>query len=255
MIFLAAENSEKDILDVLKLFEELSAIQKIFFLFVIAVSTYLLFWWIIKTTRNKPSYRFLFKRELPDEVPKIGILPYPIIIFVVIFFASIFIGIIEVPISKYLVKSHEFTLTEFYTIIFYANFVTRIILAVLVVLLLKKYWTFPIGEALFGGRKRFFRDIFASFIIFIFTWIFAILVLNTVWQLLLKQLDVDITIQEAVILLMNSKDINLWIAMSLAIVIAAPIFEEIIFRGFLYGGLRKRFSATTAALISGIIFG
>jgi membrane protease YdiL (CAAX protease family) len=41
----------------------------------------------------------------------------------------------------------------------------------------------------------------------------------------------------------------------LLIVIAAPISEEICFRGMLFGGLRERLSRIPAALISGTIFG
>jgi membrane protease YdiL (CAAX protease family) len=41
----------------------------------------------------------------------------------------------------------------------------------------------------------------------------------------------------------------------LLIVIAAPISEEICFRGFLFGGLRERFPRYAAALISAVIFG
>jgi hypothetical protein len=41
----------------------------------------------------------------------------------------------------------------------------------------------------------------------------------------------------------------------LLIVIAAPISEEVCFRGFLFGGLRERWPRIAAALISGLIFG
>jgi membrane protease YdiL (CAAX protease family) len=41
----------------------------------------------------------------------------------------------------------------------------------------------------------------------------------------------------------------------LLIVVAAPISEEVCFRGFLFGGLRERFPRLVAALISGLIFG
>ena len=38
-------------------------------------------------------------------------------------------------------------------------------------------------------------------------------------------------------------------------VIAAPISEEVCFRGFLFGGLRERWPRIVAALLSGLIFG
>jgi membrane protease YdiL (CAAX protease family) len=41
----------------------------------------------------------------------------------------------------------------------------------------------------------------------------------------------------------------------LLIVIAAPISEEVCFRGMLYGGLRERLPRIAAALIAGVIFG
>ncbi len=41
----------------------------------------------------------------------------------------------------------------------------------------------------------------------------------------------------------------------LLIVIAAPISEEVCFRGMLFGGLRERLPRLVAALISGLIFG
>ena len=44
------------------------------------------------------------------------------------------------------------------------------------------------------------------------------------------------------------------IAFGLALVLVAPIGEEIFFRGFLYGGLRRRFRAVPSALISAGVF-
>jgi membrane protease YdiL (CAAX protease family) len=41
----------------------------------------------------------------------------------------------------------------------------------------------------------------------------------------------------------------------LLIVVAAPISEEVCFRGMLFGGLRERFPRLVAALITGVIFG
>lgn len=47
-----------------------------------------------------------------------------------------------------------------------------------------------------------------------------------------------------------------WIAWSAALaVFVAPFAEEILFRGFLFGGLRRRFRAGWAMLISGAVFG
>ncbi len=41
----------------------------------------------------------------------------------------------------------------------------------------------------------------------------------------------------------------------LLIAIAAPVSEEVCFRGFLFGGLRERWPRVVAALLSGLIFG
>ncbi len=41
----------------------------------------------------------------------------------------------------------------------------------------------------------------------------------------------------------------------LLIVFAAPVSEEICFRGMLFGGFRRRFPAVAAALVSGAVFG
>jgi uncharacterized protein len=41
----------------------------------------------------------------------------------------------------------------------------------------------------------------------------------------------------------------------LLIAIAAPISEEVCFRGFLYGGLRERYPRLAAALLAGVVFG
>jgi membrane protease YdiL (CAAX protease family) len=45
------------------------------------------------------------------------------------------------------------------------------------------------------------------------------------------------------------------VAAGVLIIVAAPISEEIFFRGFMFGGLRKRLSFAWAALISAVIFG
>lgn len=46
-----------------------------------------------------------------------------------------------------------------------------------------------------------------------------------------------------------------WPVQVLLIVIAAPIGEEICFRGMLFGGLRRSLSRIPAALVAGVIFG
>jgi membrane protease YdiL (CAAX protease family) len=45
------------------------------------------------------------------------------------------------------------------------------------------------------------------------------------------------------------------IAAGVLIVVAAPFSEEVFFRGFIFGGLRRRLSFPVAAVLSGVIFG
>jgi uncharacterized protein len=45
------------------------------------------------------------------------------------------------------------------------------------------------------------------------------------------------------------------IAAGMLIVVAAPFAEEVFFRGFIFGGLRRRLSFPVAALFSAVIFG
>jgi uncharacterized protein len=45
------------------------------------------------------------------------------------------------------------------------------------------------------------------------------------------------------------------VALGVLVILAAPISEEIFFRGFIFGGLRGRMSFWAAALISGLLFG
>ena len=45
------------------------------------------------------------------------------------------------------------------------------------------------------------------------------------------------------------------IAAAVLIIVAAPVSEEVFFRGFIFGGFRKRLSFPIAALISALIFG
>jgi membrane protease YdiL (CAAX protease family) len=45
------------------------------------------------------------------------------------------------------------------------------------------------------------------------------------------------------------------LAMAPVVILAAPLGEETLFRGFLYRGLRRRFSVWPAAIISGVAFG
>jgi membrane protease YdiL (CAAX protease family) len=45
------------------------------------------------------------------------------------------------------------------------------------------------------------------------------------------------------------------VALGVLVILAAPVSEEIFFRGFLFGGLRGRMSFWAAAIVSGLLFG
>ncbi|HET7589417.1 MAG TPA: CPBP family intramembrane glutamic endopeptidase [Solirubrobacterales bacterium] len=52
-----------------------------------------------------------------------------------------------------------------------------------------------------------------------------------------------------------AEDFGSWPLQVLLIVIAAPISEEVCFRGMLFGGLRRDLSRIPAALVAGLVFG
>jgi membrane protease YdiL (CAAX protease family) len=52
-----------------------------------------------------------------------------------------------------------------------------------------------------------------------------------------------------------AEDFGSWPLQVLLIVIAAPISEEVCFRGMLFGGLRRDLSRIPAALLAGLVFG
>jgi membrane protease YdiL (CAAX protease family) len=72
----------------------------------------------------------------------------------------------------------------------------------------------------------------------------AYLVIATVSYLIINPTQQDI-----------ASDFGPWPLQILMIAIAAPVSEELSFRGFFFGGLRSRLPALAAALISGALFG
>jgi CAAX protease family protein len=52
-----------------------------------------------------------------------------------------------------------------------------------------------------------------------------------------------------------AEEFGAWPLQVLLIVIAAPISEEVCFRGMLFGGLRRRLPRVPAALVAGLVFG
>ncbi len=74
------------------------------------------------------------------------------------------------------------------------------------------------------------------------------------WQLLLAGLNTPSPKQELVQILQDSPSTELWRAMVIATVIAAPLFEEVLYRGILYIGLRKLIGVPGGAVVSGFVF-
>ncbi|HEX6586790.1 MAG TPA: CPBP family glutamic-type intramembrane protease [Solirubrobacterales bacterium] len=111
-------------------------------------------------------------------------------------------------------------------------------------------WRFrPLGSALLGlGMRRFRLSAFGWMLLVLFIYyvgaaIFSTLVLEPEQEDIGKELgvcDPGIGIPAAAIAL---------------IVVAAPITEELFFRGFFFGGLRSRWSLWPAAIVSGALFG
>jgi uncharacterized protein len=111
-------------------------------------------------------------------------------------------------------------------------------------------WRFrPLGAALLGlGMRRFRLSAFGWMLLVLFIYyvgaaIFSTLVLEPEQEDIGKELgvcDPGIGIPAAAIAL---------------IVVAAPITEELFFRGFFFGGLRSRWSLWPAAIVSGALFG
>lgn len=73
-----------------------------------------------------------------------------------------------------------------------------------------------------------------------------------IWGLIL--LPFGIQAQEPIVPLFGD-GVNGFISVFVVAAIMAPIVEEIVFRGFLYGGLAKRYHPAIAVAVSGAIFG
>jgi len=80
-------------------------------------------------------------------------------------------------------------------------------------------------------------------------WIVLIIYHGIVEQTGLENLLPDQQIQSDVL-------VKIWVLpiIGLSVVVGAPIAEELAFRGFVYGGLRRRFTVPVAALLSGLLF-
>jgi|SRR5215207_10049049 len=123
-------------------------------------------------------------------------------------------------------------------------------LLVTVALAIASAWRFrPIAGALRSlGLRQFKLSAFGWMFLMLIAYyvgaaIFASLVLQPEQEDIGKELGVC------------NPGIGIAIAAVLLIVVAAPITEELFFRGFFFGGLRSRLSLWPAALVSGAVFG
>ncbi|MES2983165.1 MAG: type II CAAX endopeptidase family protein [Verrucomicrobiota bacterium] len=73
------------------------------------------------------------------------------------------------------------------------------------------------------------------------------------YQELIESLGVKST-QEAVDLLRKTKDINVLILMTVAVVIVAPLCEEVVFRGYIYPALKKFAGPWIGWVVSALLF-
>src|SRR3954452_11651654 len=104
-------------------------------------------------------------------------------------------------------------------------------------------------RALFNLGVRRFRPYRAlGYAVLVFVGFLAFLI---VWQQLLNIGEQDDLAQE-----LGAKDssVNL-VAVGVLVCVVAPIAEELFFRGFMYGALRRSIGWIAAALITGVVFG
>ena len=66
--------------------------------------------------------------------------------------------------------------------------------------------------------------------------------------------ETDVSIPRQEVIPEGPSALHVWLG-AVAVVIAAPVGEELFFRGFLFGGLRARFGFAVSAAISSVVFG
>lgn len=85
--------------------------------------------------------------------------------------------------------------------------------------------------------------------------VFALLVgIVGVWVLALNLFDLEVKEQAAVEFFVDLNSIWLKIAAIFTLAVLAPIWEEIFFRGFIYGALKKLCGCAVAAIVTSVFF-
>ena len=107
-----------------------------------------------------------------------------------------------------------------------------------------------------GLRVRGLSGHMASGLAVFFALLPGIVILTVVWQMVLELLPGEFaTSQEVVIYLLRTQSTSVVVQISIAAVLVAPIAEELFFRGFLYGLVRRYLPPVAAIPIVGILFG
>lgn len=88
----------------------------------------------------------------------------------------------------------------------------------------------------------------------VLTWIFAALLEQAGYIQWIEQLLGEPPVQEAVMLLQTSRDPILLGVMMVAVVVVAPLTEELLFRGYLYPVLKRFSGVSFSCVLSGLIF-
>ncbi|MEX2007130.1 MAG: type II CAAX endopeptidase family protein [Candidatus Saccharimonadales bacterium] len=101
------------------------------------------------------------------------------------------------------------------------------------------------------GRRLYFSDIWRAAAALIVFWIFLILTFGLI-KLLVPGLDTDQAQDIGFNNLTGPADLVLAF---IALVLLAPIGEEVLMRGYLFSGLRARLNFTTSLIITSLIFG
>jgi len=190
----------------------------------------------------------------------IQFLPFPLVFFFLFFISKEVISVLLITVYKSFTPEMDATQLalaaelSLRTAQFIIVSLTSIFVAIAGLFAVEKLVKFPIFRAFFTGRDRKFRDILEAVLILVLSTIFIYFVVNVLWAMILKGFGVELKEQLQILYLRESNDVMLWLATTFAVVIGAPIFEEIIFRGFLYRTLRKYQSVMMAAVTQGFLF-
>ena len=190
----------------------------------------------------------------------IQFLPVPLVFFLVLFFAKEFITYFAVIIyssgaPESQAENAAAVISSSYLIF---SYLVHVGLSLIVgfggVYMVKLVTKFPAFKAFFMGREHKLKDILATIGILALSVVWIYFVVSVIWKYVLLGFGWDVKEQMQLKALRENGSTLLWVATTLAVVVGAPIIEEILFRGFLYQFFRKHLSVMLAATIQGLIF-